>query len=73
MSKIAKLPAGYRQVEYIESSGEQYVDTGFKPNQDSSIIMDVAFNTTGTQGAYGARSTSSSKAFELICFVNFFC
>lgn len=70
MSRIAKLPAGYRQVEYIESSGTQYCDTGFKPNQDSSIIMDVAFNTTGTQGAYGARSTSSSKAFELIWMTN---
>ena len=35
MSRIAKLPAGFRQVEYIESSGEQYVDTGVKPNQDT--------------------------------------
>ena len=70
MSRIAKLPAGYRQVEYIESSGEQYIDTGFKPNQDTSIIVDIAFNTTTTQGAYGARTSGSSKAFTLIWMTN---
>lgn len=70
MSRIAKLPAGYRQVEYIESSGTQHVDTEFKPNQDSSIIMDVAFNTTATQAAYGARTSASSKAFTLIWMTN---
>ena len=26
------LPAGYVEVEYIESSGSQYIDTGYKPN-----------------------------------------
>ena len=32
-----KLPAEYQEVEYIESTGTQYIDTGFKPNQDTGI------------------------------------
>ena len=34
-----KLPAGYTQLEYIQSSGTQYIDTGFKQNQNSRIVM----------------------------------
>ena len=34
-----ELPGGYTQVEYIESSGTQYIDTGFKQNQNSRIVM----------------------------------
>ena len=58
------------KLEYVESTGEQYVDTEFKPNQDSSIIMDIAFNTTATQAAYGARTSASSKANTLIWMTN---
>lgn len=46
MSRIAKLPAGYRQVEYIESSGTQYIDTGFKPNQNTKIEVGAATRET---------------------------
>ena len=28
-------------VEYIESTGSQWIDTGFKPNQDTIIIADM--------------------------------
>lgn len=31
------LASGYTRVEYIGSSGTQYIDTGFKPNQDTRI------------------------------------
>ena len=37
------LPSGYTELEYIQSSGTQYVDTGFSPNQDSRV--DVVFET----------------------------
>jgi hypothetical protein len=35
------LPEGYTQLDYIESTGTQYIDTGFKPNQDTKIYMNV--------------------------------
>lgn len=31
----------YIPLEYIESTGTQWIDTGFTPNQDTSIYMDV--------------------------------
>lgn len=34
------LPAGYTKLEYLESDGTQYIDTGFKPNQDTRVVMD---------------------------------
>ncbi|MBR4507000.1 MAG: hypothetical protein IKP24_00525, partial [Alphaproteobacteria bacterium] len=33
--------SGYTQLEYIESTGTQYIDTGIVPNQDSRMTIDV--------------------------------
>lgn len=58
------LPNGYTQLEYIESSGTQYIDTGFKPNQDTRVVMDVNVQTpaSATLGLFGVRDTSSGTA-----------
>ena len=42
----SQLPSGYTQLEYIESSGAQYIDTGLKPTQDYS--MTIKCQSTGT-------------------------
>lgn len=34
----ATLPEGYTQLEYIESSGTQWIDTGVAQNQDSRVV-----------------------------------
>lgn len=31
---------GYTELEYIQSSGTQYIDTGFAPNQDTRVSID---------------------------------
>lgn len=56
------LPQGFTRVEYIESAGTQYIDTGFKPNQDTRIVMDVKGQATSTDAAlyYGARQNNVS-------------
>ena len=46
--EMVSLPEGYTQVEYIESSGTQYIDTGFKPNQNTRVVIDV--DMTGSIG-----------------------
>ena len=38
---MSKLPSGYTQLEYIQSSGTQYIDTGFKQNQNSRVVVDL--------------------------------
>lgn len=35
------LPSGYTPLEYIKSSGTQYINTGFNPNQNTRVVVDV--------------------------------
>ena len=32
------LPSGYTPLEYIKSSGTQYINTGFNPNQNTRKV-----------------------------------
>ena len=51
------LPSGYKQLEYIQSSGAQYIDTGLKPTQDYS--MTIKCQSTGTSSnTYAACDTN---------------
>ena len=61
------LPSGYKRLEYIRSSGTQWIDTGFKPNQNTRIKMDcnvIGFNS-GDAFLFGARIASGNTAFCL--------
>lgn len=61
------LPAGYTKLQYIQSSGTQWIDTGFKPNQNTRIKMDcnvIGFNS-GDAFLFGARIASGNTAFCL--------
>lgn len=55
----------FTPVEYIESSGTQYIDTGFKPNQDTGITMDIQPLEGGTFPYYGGRNELEDAAFAL--------
>lgn len=59
-----KLPTGYTKLEYIESDGNHYIDTGFVPNQDTRVKMSIlASGLSGETYAYGARNSAGSNAF----------
>ena len=64
------LPSGYKRLEYIKSSGTQYIDTGFKPNQDTRLEMIcsplsiVDANDGSGFIPYGAGESYTSRAFE---------
>lgn len=46
----------YALLKSIQSSGTQYIDTGFKPNQDTRTVMRVTVSQTGTeQYLFGVR------------------
>ena len=38
---ISRLPQGYQEVEYIESSGTQYIDTGFVVNKSDNYVLEI--------------------------------
>ena len=60
-----------RYVEYIQSSGTQYIDTGFKPNNNTRIVMEAELTdySTNTYGNsfFGVRADGSTNAFVVIC------
>ena len=66
------LPEGYTELEYIESSGTQYIDTGFKPNQDSRVIMDFQLVTaySSIRALFGVRDAASGTAALQFVFWN---
>ena len=61
------LPSGYKRLEYIQSSGTQYIDTGFKPNNNTKVVIDFELteNTGKHQIIFGARSSSNSEQYVL--------
>ena len=59
-TKPLALPTGYTKLAYIQSSGTQYVDTGFKPNQDTRTILDFDIYTYSAAGyVFGCRDGGS--------------
>lgn len=59
-TKHTTVPEGYTILEYIESTGTQYVDTGFKPSQNTRIKMSAHIIADGSSSSwyalYGART-----------------
>ena len=68
--KGVNLPDGYTILDYIESTGTQYIDTGFIPNQDTridveAVPMSIADADNGIGFiSYGAGQGYNSNAFE---------
>ena len=62
-----KLPNGYTELEYIQSSGTQYIDTGFKPNQDTRVVtkFDMIQTDTAWRKLWGSGSGSYNLDFAL--------
>lgn len=58
------LPSGYKRLEYIQSSGTQYIDTGFKPNQNTRITIDAIPLDVGSSQQGGFFFGSSYPVLE---------
>lgn len=52
------LPQGFTRVEYIESTGTQYIDTGFKPNQNTRVVIDARVLTLDNATSLGVALCS---------------
>lgn len=62
--KYSQMDFFYQRVEYIRSSGTQYIDTGFTPNQDTSV--ELHFNglvSTGYQDYFGTSTSSNGYSY----------
>ncbi len=71
---MASLPSGYTKLEYIESSGTQYIDTGVSsfPAQSTRVILDVNwlsglgyyFGCTQSQRNWYVEAFQSTKIYS---------
>lgn len=70
--EFANLPSEYQQVEYIESTGVQYIDTGFIPDDNSGFdIVYITNSNVGSSGygtILGSRYDSRNTEFHLTTF-----
>ena len=67
------LPEGYTLLSYIESSGTQYIDTGFMPNQDTRVVCNCDYVATSSASwLFGVRVSSGQSAFAFLAYSNKF-
>lgn len=57
------LPRGYRQVEYIESTGTQWLDTEFIPNGDTRVEADFQLTKVKASFIFGSRVGSTTRTY----------
>ena len=63
--QASRLPIGYTEVEYVENKNRAYLDTGFKPNQDTRIVCTMQCVTSSQYGRYiGAGGYNSKNAMQ---------
>lgn len=61
------IPSIYQEKTYIASSGTQYIDTGFIPNQDTTIKMDFMVTAWGATNFEKYWGSSDSGMATFIC------
>ena len=56
------LPDGYTEVEYVQSSGTQYINSGYVPNTDTAVDVKFLFNSMSSQwqNVLGSRTTAAT-------------
>ena len=62
---ISRLPQGYQEVEYIESSGTQYIDTGYKPTSNNLRVV-CDFEYTADHSASSVFGSESSGKYSIV-------
>ena len=53
-------PMDYTRIKYLESNGMQYVDTGFKPDSNTSVMLKVQMISDSESVLFGARQNTDS-------------
>lgn len=56
----------YTPLAYIQSSGEQYIDTGFKPNNNTRLVLYANNDSSSSAWFYGAWNGANNAAFGLL-------
>lgn len=66
LTSEASLPKEYTQVEYIQSSGTQYIDTEYIPTINDSIEAKFSSSlTSGDKNLYGSRISTHGEDYTI--------
>ena len=57
------LGKDYQQLEYLEATGTQYINTGFTPNNNTHIQITYKSKTGELKALFGARTASNQNVF----------
>lgn len=62
----------YQQLEYLESSGTQYINTGFTPNQDTRVVctFEKIAQYDKAAAVFGSRYSKNNKDFTFWGFLS---
>lgn len=59
------------ELQYIQSSGTQYIDTGFKPNQNTRIVCDFQnMDTSALVWLFGVQPSWAVSMFDIAIYAN---
>ncbi len=59
LAALADLPSGYRQLDYVDTDGSQWVNTLFRPTCTNAVeIKASVVNPNSTQFLYCTRRTT---------------
>ena len=67
---ISRLPQGYQEVEYIESSGTQYIDTGISPSENLITQVDFIPDVSAMTEHAMFGSTWSANGYFMMFYHN---
>ena len=51
----SRLPTGYTELEYIQSSGTQYINTGWDPTTQTKTVLDLKITETDNAVVFGSK------------------
>lgn len=64
-----KKEENYTELEYLETTGTQYIDTGFIPNQDTRTVIVCSatqYLMHRNTGLFGSRATFQSQNYSIV-------
>ena len=64
---IAAVESEIKKLKYIQSSGTQYINSGFVPNQNTRVVMECMALSLSSNGSFpfGTRESYIKNAFEV--------
>ena len=64
-SQTKSLPSGYKRLEYIQTNGSQYINTGYIPTKNTKIEMEFYNSAKSLNAIFGARTSANVNDFNL--------